>query len=89
MRRICIRVRNMFIRDFQCKGVKCVKTNNGCWVGVLGVFMGSIVGYIASETLQEPQVVTQTQVVQEELSNEDLEELCKKVSPDEEKKKCS
>ena len=48
--------------------------------------VGSIVGYIASETLQEPQeVVTQTQVVQEELSNEDLEELCKGLT-DEEKK---
>ena len=55
-------------------------------VGVLGVLVGSIVGYIASETLQEPQeVVTQTQVVQEELSNEDLEELCKGLT-DEEKK---
>jgi len=55
-------------------------------VGVLGVLLGSVVGYIASETLQEPQeVVTQTQVVQEELSNEDLEELCKGLT-DEEKK---
>ena len=55
-------------------------------VGVLGVFVGSAVGYVASETLQEPQeVVTQTQVVQEELSNEDLEELCKGLT-DEEKK---
>ena len=37
-------------------------------VGVLGVVLGSAVGYIASETLQEPQeVVTQTQIVQEEL----------------------
>ena len=55
-------------------------------VGVLGVFLGSAVGYIASETLQEPQeVVTKTQIVQEELSNEDLEELCKGLT-DEEKK---
>ncbi len=55
-------------------------------VGVLGVLVGSAVGYVASETLQEPQeVVTQTQVVQEELSNEDLEELCKGLT-DEEKK---
>lgn len=55
-------------------------------VGVLGVLIGSAIGYVASETLQEPQeVVTQTQVVQEELSNEDLEELCKGLT-DEEKK---
>ena len=55
-------------------------------VGVLGILMGSGIGYIASETLQEPQeIVTKTEVVQEELSNEDLEELCKGLT-DEEKK---
>ena len=55
-------------------------------VGVIGVLLGAMVGYVASETLQEPQeVVTQTQIVQEELSNEDLEELCKGLT-DEEKK---
>lgn len=55
-------------------------------IGLLGIFIGAGVGYVASEALQEPQeVVTQTQVVQEELSNEDLEELCKGLT-DEEKK---
>ena len=72
--------------EILCEGVKRVKTNGSCPVGVLGVLVGSAVGYVASETLQEPQeVVTQTQVVQEELSNEDLEELCKGLT-DEEKK---
>lgn len=55
-------------------------------VGVLGVLVGSAIGYVASETLQEPQeVVTKTQVVQEELSNEDLEELCKGLTDAEKK----
>ena len=55
-------------------------------VGVLGILMGSGIGYITSETLREPQeIVTKTEVVQEELSNEDLEELCKGLT-DEEKK---
>ena len=53
-------------------------------VGVLGILMGSGIGYIASEALQEPQeIVTKTEVVQEELSNEDLEELCKGLTDDE------
>jgi chromosome segregation ATPase len=47
-------------------------------VGLLGVFVGMGIGYVAVQSLAEPQeVITQTQVVQEELSNEDLEELCK------------
>ena len=55
-------------------------------VGVMGVLVGSVIGYVASETLQEPQeVVTKTQVVQEELSNEDLEELCKGLTDAEKK----
>ena len=55
-------------------------------VGVLGILMGSGIGYIASETLQEPQeIVTKTEVVQEELSNEDLEELCKGLTEEEKK----
>ena len=55
-------------------------------VGVLGILMGSGIGYIASETLQDPQeVVTKTEIVQEELSNEDLEELCKGLTDDEKK----
>ena len=55
-------------------------------VGVLGILMGSGIGYIASETLQEPQeIVTKTEVVEEELSNEDLEELCKGLTDEERK----
>lgn len=55
-------------------------------VGIFGVLVGSGLGYVASQTFQEPQeVVTHTQVVTEELSNEDLEELCKGLT-DEEKK---
>lgn len=55
-------------------------------IGVFGVLVGSGLGYVASQSFQEPQeVVTQTQVVTQELSNEDLEELCKGLT-DEEKK---
>ena len=55
-------------------------------VGLFGVMVGSGLGYVASQSLQDPQeVVTQTQVVTEELSDEDLAELCRGLT-DEEKR---
>ena len=55
-------------------------------VGLFGVMVGSGLGYVASQSLQAPQdVVTQTQVVTEDLSDEDLAELCRGLT-DEEKK---
>ena len=55
-------------------------------VGLFGVMVGSGLGYVASQSLQDPQdVVMQTQVVTEELSDEDLAELCRGLT-DEEKR---
>jgi len=55
-------------------------------IGMFGVLVGSGIGYMASESLQEPQeIITETKVVTEELSDEDLAELCKGLT-DEEKR---
>ena len=53
-------------------------------VGLFGVMVGSGLGYVASQSLQAPQdVVTQTQVVTEDLSDEDLAELCRGLTDEE------
>ena len=46
-------------------------------VGIVGLALGGGLGYLATTTFQEPQeVITETQTVQAELTDEDLQKLC-------------
>ena len=50
-------------------------------VGVVGLTIGGLLGYVATATFQEPQeVITEMQTIQAEISDEDLEELCSKLT---------
>ena len=49
--------------------------------GVVVLTIGGLLGYVAADTFQEPQeIIYEPQTLQAEISDEDLEELCSKLT---------
>ena len=50
-------------------------------IGVVGILIGGLVGYVAHSTLSPMQEITvETNVIEKELTDEDLEALCAELT---------